>query len=137
MLDWPTLNANVIAEFRANQGRVAQFGDQPVILLHTIGARTGTLRITPLVLVIDGADQLLFATSAGAPRHPTWVYNLRSNPEIEVELGTEKYPARIDELSDSERQARVDEMASKVPQFAEYVSSAAPRKIPVFCVKRL
>ncbi|MBT3897662.1 MAG: nitroreductase family deazaflavin-dependent oxidoreductase, partial [Gammaproteobacteria bacterium] len=53
MMDWKLLNRNVIEEFRINSGRVAQFGDLPVVILNTIGAKTGNLLEVPLITVID------------------------------------------------------------------------------------
>ena len=85
MNDW---NKAVIEEFRANGGKVAQFGDSPVVILHTIGAKSGELREIPLVaLVGDDGGLTVFASKAGAPTNPDWYYNLKANPDITVEYG--------------------------------------------------
>jgi len=131
-LDWDALNAEVIAEFRSRGGKVARFGDNPVAILHTLGAKTNALRLTPLVVIMDGEDRLIFGTKAGDPQHPDWYFNVRAHPRIEVEMGTERFTADIVQLSDEEAQAKVDMQTKSVPQFAAYVESAAPRKIPVF-----
>ena len=136
-MDWDALNEEVIAEFRSNEGRVARFGDNPVAILHTLGAKTGTLRLTPLVVIEDQGDQLIFGTKAGDPRHPDWYFNVRAHPRIEVEMGTERFTADIEQLSEAEAQARVDVQTKSVPQFAAYVESAAPRRIPVFKIVRV
>ena len=60
MMDWKLLNRNVIEEFRINSGRVAQFGDLPVVILNTIGAKTGNLLEVPLITVIDDGRMYLF-----------------------------------------------------------------------------
>ena len=136
MIDWKPFNAEVVAEFRANGGKVAQFGDKPVVILHTIGARTGEVRLIPLVVVPDGNEMLLYATAAGASAHPHWYFNLRANPQIAVELGSERFTAEVLELAEPEARKKVQQMSREVPQFAAYVESALPRAIPVFSITR-
>lgn len=129
MSDW---NAQVIAEFRANGGRVEQFGDAPLVILNTVGAKSGQIREIPLVMLVDDDRRFVFASAAGAPRHPDWYHNLVANPEIEVEIGTETFTARLEPLADPERGDRLSAMAQRMPQFGEYVTNAAPRVIPAF-----
>lgn len=136
MYDWSALNRAVIAEFRANAGKVARFGDSPVVILHTIGAKSGSVREVPLILVLDGDQKLLFGTSAGAAKHPDWYFNLKANPRITVEYGTERFDAEVLELPEAEARQKRQDQASSVPQFAEYVTTAAPRVIPVFSIHR-
>lgn len=133
MNDW---NAQVIAEFRANGGKVGQFGDAPLVILHTIGAKSGELREIPLVALVDGDGLIVFGSKAGAPDNPDWVYNLRANPSITVEYGTETFTADVTELSDADSQSKIQEQALLMPQFGEYVTSAAPRLIPAFELQR-
>lgn len=130
-------NAQVIAEFRANDGKVEMFGDNPVIILNTIGAKSGLVREIPLVTLKDGDDRYIFASKAGSTTHPDWYHNLKANPEIDVEEPGETYRARLVELPADEAAARIQEQATFMPQFAEYVESAAPRVIPAFKVERL
>lgn len=137
MIDWTSLNTEVIAEFRANGGKVARFGDMPVAVLHTIGAKSGELRETPLVVVLDGEEMLIFGTKAGATTHPDWYFNLKAHPRITVEYGTESFTANVVLLSDEDARKRVEAQARSVPQFAAYVESAAPRVIPVFAIHRV
>ncbi len=136
MFDWSKLNPGVIAEFRANGGKVAQFGDLPVVILHTIGARSGALREVPLIVVPDGDETLIFGTNAGASTQPVWYFNLKANPRITVERGTEKFLANVLELGEADAGRKIREQAETVPQFAQYVASAAPRVIPVFSIAR-
>ena len=135
-MDWRALNPGVIEEFRANGGRVARFGDLPLVILHTIGQRTGQVRLVPLILVPDDGELLIYGTAAGAPTHPTWVHSLRARPRITVEIGEERFEADVVELEEEQRRAKVDAMAASVAQFAEYARSAAPREIPVFAIRR-
>lgn len=129
MSDW---NAQVIAEFRANGGKVEQFGDAPLVILNTVGAKSGQIREIPLVMLLDGDRKFVFASAAGSPKHPDWYYNLIANPEIEVEIGTDKTTARLEPLSEPDRGDRLNQMGELMPQFVEYVTNAAPRVIPAF-----
>jgi deazaflavin-dependent oxidoreductase (nitroreductase family) len=137
MIEWKKFNPEVIAEFRSNAGKVAQFGDLPVAILHTIGARSSKVREIPLIVIRDGEDMLIFGSAAGARAHPDWYYNLRAHPRIEVELGTERFTADVIELTGQDARKRVEFQASTTPQFADYVKSAAPRAIPVFSITRV
>ncbi len=131
-------NEKIIEEFRANAGKVAMFADYPMVILHTIGAKSGKIHLVPLVLTVNADDEmLLFASFAGAKTHPAWVFNLRSNPEITVEFGTEQYTANVIELSEEDAKRAVQIQAGITEQFAEYVKSAAPRDIPVFRIERV
>lgn len=136
MRDWATLNTSVIAEFRANGGRVERFGDLPVVILHTIGARSGSVREVPLIPVFVADRMLLFGTAAGARSHPSWYFNLVAHPRITVESGVETFAADVVLLPDAEGEQIVINRAASTPQLADYVAAAAPRVIPVFEVTR-
>lgn len=135
--DWSQLNKEVIDEFRSNDGQVAQFGELPLVILHTIGARSGRVLEVPLITIVDGGEMHLFGTAAGSPKHPSWYYNLQANPNIDVEYGTERFAASIVQLSEEDARARVEAQARTSEQFAEYLESAAPRVIPVFSIRRI
>ena len=137
MMDWQVLNRNVIEEFRKNSGRVAQFGDLPVVILNTIGAKTGNLLEVPLITVIDDGHMYLFGTNAGAKKQPVWIYNLRANPVIDVEFKTDVFSANLTELIGQQRKTRIHLQSQRTPQFADYVTSSAPRRIAVFRIDRL
>ena len=132
--DW---NTKVIAEFRANGGRVAQFGDAPIVILNTIGAKSGALRETPLAPLVQDDGMYVFASKAGATTNPDWYHNLKATPEISVEFRTDTFDARLTELPEAEGQKKLAEQSVLMPQFGEYVTSAAPRLIPVFSIVRL
>lgn len=133
MSDW---NKQVIEEFRANGGKVAAFGDAPVVILHTIGAKSGELREIPLVALVEGAEMYVFASYAGATKNPDWYHNLKSTPDITVEYGTESFDATLTELPVEEGQAKLRSQAAVIPTFGEYVDKAAPRLIPAFRIDR-
>ena len=129
-------NAQIIEEFRASGGKVAQFGDAPIVVLHTIGAKSGQLRETPLVALVEDGDLYVFASKAGATSHPDWYHNLKATPNITVEFGTDSFSARVEEMPEAEGQAKLRAQAELMPQFGEYVTSAAPRVIPAFSITR-
>src|SRR5436190_1517992 len=94
--DW---NAQTIAEFRANHGRVGgQFEGAPLLLLHTIGARSGASRVNPMMYLPDGDRYLVFASKAGSDRNPDWYYNLLAHPEARIEVGEQTLTVHAEEL---------------------------------------
>lgn len=136
-MEMKAFNQQIIEEFRANEGKVAMFADYPVVILHTVGAKSGKTHLVPLVLTInDENEMLLFASFAGAQQHPGWVYNLRANPEIDIELATDTFRGRVIELAEEERQKLVEIQTGISEVFADYVTKAAPRQIPVFRIER-
>lgn len=132
--DWVGFNAGIIEEFRANDGKVASFGGLPVIVLHTIGSRTGQVRLTPLIPVFDGDDMYVFGTAEGASKDPAWVGNLRAHPRITIETATASFVADVLALLEADARGMVDERAATTPKLREYVASASPRAIPVFSI---
>jgi deazaflavin-dependent oxidoreductase (nitroreductase family) len=134
MSDW---NKQVIAEFRGNGGKVAQFGDAPLVILHTIGAKSGELREIPLVALVEGETLTVFASKAGATTNPDWYFNLKANSQIQVEYGSDSFDALVEELPVAEGQRRIQTQAALMPTFGEYVASAAPRVIPAFSITRM
>jgi deazaflavin-dependent oxidoreductase (nitroreductase family) len=126
--DW---NRRVIEEFRANAGRVGgPFAGAPLLLLHTIGARTGRERINPVMYQDLGGPVAVFASKAGAPTHPDWYHNLVANPDVTAEIGTEtrRYQART---ATGDERARIwDQQKQDYPGFADYETNT-DREIPV------
>ena len=131
-----SFNAAIIEEFRANEGKVVAFGDAPVVILNTIGAKSGEVRSTPLDALVDDSGMYVFASKAGAPTNPAWYHNLVANPEITVEYGTESFDALVEETPEAEGQAKLSAQAVLMPQFGKYIESAAPRVIPAFRITR-
>lgn len=125
-------NRQIVEEFRANAGKVGgPFEGGTLLLLHTVGAKSGQPRLSPLAyLEIDG-KVLIVGSYAGAPKHPAWVHNLRANPRAHIEIGTEAYDVTARELPDDERDATYPKIVALAPVFAEYQSKTA-RAIPLF-----
>src|SRR5712692_2633942 len=95
--DW---NSQIIAEFRANRGKVGgPFEGATLLLLHTVGAKTGQPRVNPVAYRDIGDGVAVFASKAGAPSNPDWYYNLLASPQVSAEIGTETLPfvARVAE----------------------------------------
>ncbi len=129
MSDW---NANIIEEFRGNEGRVGgMFEGAPLLLLHHTGAKTGTERVSPLMYRHLDGTYAIFASKAGAPDNPDWYHNLLANPETAIEIGTEKVAVSARVAGDEERDPIWTTQKSEWPQFAEYEASAVGRQIPV------
>lgn len=129
-------NRNIIEEFRANAGKVAAFEGGNLLLLHSIGARTGHPRVTPLAyLTIDGRMYIV-GSYAGAPKDPAWVHNLRADPHARIEVGTDAYDVAVRELPLPERDEIYPKIAAAAPAFAEYQANTS-RVIPLFELQRV
>jgi deazaflavin-dependent oxidoreductase (nitroreductase family) len=131
--DW---NKQVIAEFRANEGKVGgQFAGAPMILVHHLGAKTGTQRVSPMVCFPDGDRMLVVASAAGSPKNPDWYHNLKAHPRVDVEVGTETFPVVVEELGPDERAEKWGQITALMPGFAEY-QTKTDRVIPVLALRR-
>ena len=138
-MDIIEINKGVIADFRANGGKVGgQLEGLPVMLLTMTGAKSGRELCSPLVYSMDGDDMVVIASKAGAPENPNWYHNLVANPTVTVEVGTDTYEATAVLTEGDERQRLYDQQAATQPQFLEYAANAAKtgRVIPVFRLVR-
>ena len=136
-MDFLEFNKNVIEEFRANEGVCGgPFEGMPMILVTMTGAKSGRELTSPLVHSMNGDDAIIIASKGGAPNHPNWYHNLVANPDVTVEIGTEKFEATAVLTEGEERAQLYAEQAAQMPQFAEYEKNAAPRVIPVFRIVR-
>jgi len=123
------MNEPVIAEFRARGGQVSR--KYPVMLVTTIGAKTGQPRITPLNFSVDGDRLVVIASAGGSSRHPAWYLNLVAHPDVTIELGTEAFPARAVVVEEPERTRLFDQQAAKMSFFDGYRRRVKSRQIPV------
>jgi deazaflavin-dependent oxidoreductase (nitroreductase family) len=134
--EWQRMNEPVIAEFRANGGRVK--GRQyPVLLLTTTGAKSGQPRVTPLNYTTDGDRLVVIASKGGSPTHPDWYRNLVANPEVTIEVGAETFRARATPAVEPERTRLFDQQAAQQPFFDGYRRRVKAREIPVVVFERL
>ena len=131
--DW---NARMIAEFRANAGKVGgNFEGAPVLLLTTTGRKSGRSYTNPMMyLQVDGGVAV-FASKAGADTDPDWYLNAVANPTVTVELGADTYEATATTVTGPERDVIYAEQASRYPGFAEYETKTT-RVIPVLRLTR-
>jgi deazaflavin-dependent oxidoreductase (nitroreductase family) len=98
-------NAQVINEFRANDGRVGgMLEGTPLLLLHHTGPKSGVSRVNPLGYLRDDGRYAIFASNGGAPRHPDWVRNLRAQPNARIEVGSETLDVVAEEVTGEERE---------------------------------
>ncbi|MGI5238247.1 nitroreductase family deazaflavin-dependent oxidoreductase [Dactylosporangium sp. CA-139066] len=128
MSDW---NDKIIEEFRANEGKVGgPFEGAPLLLLHTVGARSGQNRVNPMMYQAVEGGYAVFASKGGAPTNPDWYHNLLANPRARAEIGTGEVDvvARVAEGDERERIWSAQKAA--YPGFADYESKTT-RQIPV------
>lgn len=124
-------NSRIIEEFRENHGRVGgPFEGAPLLLLHSVGAKSGSPRISPVMYLAEGEKYYVFASKAGAPTNPAWYHNLVANPEAKIEVGDDTIDVVAHEVTGSERDAVYGRQATLYPGFAEYETRTA-RTIPV------
>lgn len=128
-------NQTVVAEFRANGGKVEDFATTPLLLLTTLGAKSGQPRITPLAYTTNGGRFILIASDKGSPVHPGWYYNVLAHPLVTVEIGRERFQARAVVTEEPERSRLFAQMAEQMPDFAEYQNKTS-RRIPVVALVR-
>jgi deazaflavin-dependent oxidoreductase (nitroreductase family) len=130
-------NRRIIEEYRANKGKVGgQFAGAPLLLLTTIGAKSGRAITKPLAYTKDGDRIVLIASFAGAPKNPAWFTNLVANPTVTVELGAERFQAKAVITSGEERQRLYDNQARQMAVFTEYQKKTT-RQIPVVVLERI
>lgn len=131
--DW---NDTLIAEFRANQGRVGgNFEGAPLLLLHTTGARSGQERIRPVMYQAVGDAYAVFASKAGADTNPDWFHNLLAHPDTTVEIGAETVGVTARVLDPEEREPIREEQKRRYPGFTGY-EEKTDRVIPVVLLER-
>jgi deazaflavin-dependent oxidoreductase (nitroreductase family) len=131
MSDLNERNKIIINEFRANGGKVGgSFEGKMLLLLHTIGAKSKQERINPVACVRDGDRFAVIASKGGAPTHPDWYYNAVANPQVTVEVGTEKFQAKASIAEEPERSRLYEKMVEVMPGFDDYRRKTT-RIIPV------
>ena len=137
MTDWNEFNRPVIDEFRQTGGEVGgTFKGAPMILITHTGAKSGTTYTTPLVYTRDGDRYVVIASKGGAPAHPLWFGNLVANPDVTIEVGTERFPARARVTEGDERARLFRAQADLMPNFDDY-AKATSREIPVVVLERV
>jgi deazaflavin-dependent oxidoreductase (nitroreductase family) len=122
-------NRQVIDEFRARGGTVGgRFAGLPLLLLTTVGARSGLHRTVPLTYVADGERYVVAAGAAGA--NPAWFHNLLAHPAVTVEVGTEVFDAVARPAAGAERNGLFTRYVAEQPQLTSYQAMAS-REVPM------
>jgi deazaflavin-dependent oxidoreductase (nitroreductase family) len=108
----------------------------PIIIVTTLGNRTGNIRKTPLMRVEHDGEYALVASMGGAPKHPVWYHNLVAHPDaVQLQDGPEPFPVEVREAHDAEREEWWDRAVAAYPPYAEYQEKTS-RTIPVFVARR-
>jgi deazaflavin-dependent oxidoreductase (nitroreductase family) len=135
--DW---NQQIIEDFRSHGGHVGgQFEGAPLLLLHHIGRRSGTERLSPVMYQAVDGGWAVFASKAGAPDNPDWYHNLLAKPDVSIEVGDgeriDSIPVRARDLPAAERDPVWETQKERYPGFAEYEAKTS-RTIPVVLLER-
>jgi F420H(2)-dependent quinone reductase len=117
--------------YRATGGKLfGRMGASPILLLNTVGRKSGKKRATPLLYVVDGEKFVIIASKGGTPTHPAWYLNLKANPDVTIEVGDRKVRVRAEEV-DGEVKARLwQKMTEMYPTYNDY-QTKTKREIPL------
>lgn len=127
--DWAREQAE---QFEASNG--AEGGSMrgmPIIVLTSVGAKSGKLRKTPLMRVEHDGEYAVVASLGGAPQNPVWYYNLKKNPHVELQDGPTKKDYQAREVTGDEKRVWWDRAVEAFPDYADY-QKKTDRQIPVF-----
>jgi deazaflavin-dependent oxidoreductase (nitroreductase family) len=132
--DWARENAEKYMESGGTEGTLLQ--GKPVILLTTIGAKSGKIRKTPLMRVEHDGQYAIVASLGGAPKNPVWYYNVKANPRVELQDGTESHDYEAREIFGDEKATWWERAVAAWPDYANYQTNTG-RQIPVFVLTRV
>ena len=133
-MDIKEINARVIKQFRAG-GEIDGMNRDGLLLLTTMGARSGRSRTTPMMFHRDGDRLLVIASNIGAPRHPDWYRNLLAHPRVVVEVGHERFDAHAVPLAGTDLDRQWSVLKQTYPFFADHEAKTS-REIPVVALTR-
>lgn len=135
-MDMKKMVEETIKEFRSNDGKVGgMFEGATLLLLHHVGAKSGTARVSPVMYQAQGENWAIFASKGGAPVNPGWYHNLLANPKTKIEVGTETIDVTARVAKGEERTTIWDAQKEAYPQFADY-EAGIDREIPVIILER-
>jgi deazaflavin-dependent oxidoreductase (nitroreductase family) len=127
-------NKQTIDEFRRNHGKVGgYFQGAPLLLLHTVGRRSGKSRVNPMMYLKEEDRYLVFASKGGADTNPDWYYNLKAHPDARIEVGDQTLDVHAEEVTGRERDAIYKRQATLYPSFDSY-QRGTRRIIPVIAL---
>ncbi len=121
--------------YRLTSGKVmGKFGNNPILLLDTVGRKSGKQRTTPLMYLRDGKNYVITASNGGADAHPGWYFNLKSNPKTIIQVLGEKIPVTVQEAPTKERNRLFAQLTATAPQFKGY-EEKTKRTIPMMVLR--
>ena len=130
--DWVREQVELYERSGGTEGTTLRDTGLPVIIVTHIGNKTGAVRKTPLMRVKDGASYVLVGSQGGAPKHPVWVHNLRTNPMVEIRDRTVVQAMQAREVTEAAERARLWKVAvAAFPPYEEY-QARTTRRIPIF-----
>ena len=131
-------NDAIVADFRAHEGRITEgrLKGASILLMTSTGARTGTPRLAALGYHRDGDRYVVVGSNFGLDQQPAWLANVRKNPMVTIEVGTEKFQARVTITEGAERRRLLDDRIASIPQFGVY-EKKAQRELPVIVIERV
>ena len=131
-VDWVRDMTNKIIENGTTDGQTIQ--DRPVVLVTVRGAKTGKLRKVPLMRVEHEGSYAIVASLGGAPKHPVWYYNVKAEPHVELQDGTETRDYVAREVTGEEKPIWWKRAVAAYPDYADYQTKTT-REIPVFVLE--
>ena len=130
--DWVAAQVELYEGSQGTEGLTLRDTGFPVIIVTNKGVKTGAIRKTPLMRVVDGNNYVLVGSLGGAPKHPVWVYNLIADPDVEIRDATALHAMRVREVVDSAERSRLWDIAvDAFPPYKDYQEKTT-RKIKVF-----
>jgi len=136
-IDMKEYNRALVEEFRANGGKLSgRLANSSILLLTTIGAKSGQPRTTPLGYGKDGDRIVVVAANAGAPTHPDWYFNLVAHPEVTIEVGSERFQARASVAQGTDLEWLIENQADIVPWLPAQ-QAKTDREIPIVVFARI
>ncbi|MGA9871855.1 MAG: nitroreductase family deazaflavin-dependent oxidoreductase [Rhodococcus sp. (in: high G+C Gram-positive bacteria)] len=133
-MDWAREQAELLESSGGTQG--TSLNGMPVILLTTKGNKSGKLRKTPLMRVEHDGEYAVVASLGGAPKHPVWYFNVKAEPLVELQDGTEKADYLAREVSGEEKALWWERSVAAYPDYADY-QKKTDREIPVFVLTKV
>jgi deazaflavin-dependent oxidoreductase (nitroreductase family) len=127
--DWAREQAELYEQSRGTEGTTLR--GMPVIVLTSVGAKSGKLRKTALMRIEHEGEYAVVASLGGAPKHPVWYYNLKANPHVELQDGPVKRDYRAREVTGEEKAEWWERAVAAYPPYADYQAKTT-RQIPVF-----
>ena len=130
--DWVREQVELYEGSGGTEGQTLRDTGMPVIIVTNQGNKTGAVRKTPLMRAVDGKNYILVASLGGAPKNPVWYYNLKADPNVEIQDATETFSMRVREINDATEKKRLWDIAVEAfPPYQEY-QDRTDRAIPVF-----